>query len=49
MPFKQRGARADHRAHVADLGRDHRAVRQTADAHGHVDVVLDDVDVAIGE
>ncbi len=47
---RQQGwARAHHRWHGTHAGRDHAAVRQGADPHGHVDVILDQVKVAVRE
>ncbi len=43
------GAAAHHVAHRADPRRNQSAIRQRADAHGNVDVIVDQVEVAVGE
>ena len=43
------GTAAHHLAHRADFHRGEGAVRQRADAHRNVDMVIDEVEIAVGQ
>src|SRR5215475_935750 len=43
------GAGDNDPVYVPDPNRDHGAIGQVSDAHGHVDVIIDEVDVSVRE